>query len=1161
MCFQEKVLQGNFQYFGKMNGQAMRWQAATYGSRPFAPCPIEAQVRPSLCIAPLGLLLQLSMVKSPERPLSVPAQTVAADQTPIDNRTAQPLDGEVGLDATLDAAAGPPAAAAQSGEQLPFPRWERYQITSFLGAGGMGAVYKARDPRLRRTVAIKLLRSGQAELNDTRHRRHFEREARAQARLEHPHICKIYEIGEVEGQPYIAMQFINGSSLLGLIQVMTREEKVKAIQKVAEALHTAHSHSLIHRDIKPGNIMVERRPDGSYWPYLMDFGLVKETDSNSQTSIGAVQGTPSYMSPEQVRGDSKAHDLRVDVYGLGATLYCILCGRPPFIGGSTDILLSVLTEDPPRLQTFEPTIPAALETIVLKCLEKQPARRYQSAQDLATDLGRLLDGRRIMARPPSLTHRAVRFAQRHKLLVASGTAALLASLSLGSIALRIRLQAVAQARLAQELGQDIKEVELFMRTAHGLPLHDIAREQAVVRNRMARISQKLNQATPQAAAALYYALGRGHLVLREYTQAQTALERAWQGGYRSPEARLALGLTLGERYRQELDRAQRVGEKSWIATRERQLEAEYLRPALDYLEGSSSSVEVPAYIQGLLAFYKKQHEQALSLARRAQLEAPWLAEPIKLEGDVYQMEGITRQNSGHLQESRELLLRAAERHHVAASISRSDSSIHNAEAVDWIRIMEADADTGKALEQVEREALIATEAAITAAPNAPYGLQLRSWAYWRMGWTKLHRGQDADPDLKQAVELAKRALALDASDWQSYYYYALALSARADIEYEKGNDGSTMNKSSIDALQKALEMNRNFAWAWNDLGVRHLVDVGFQFAHGLWDSQAYAQADNCFMKAAELDPNYPQARVNRLCLQLMEIDFLNQQGKPIDEKFTQAMHWARQTLSLKEDFLGLANLASLELKRIETMVYSGAASNELLAQAADAIGRAQAMNAKDIRIDALFAFFHLLRATNDLHAARDPAAAISEGLQAIAEGQKKNASDYDLLTVKSLLLTLAGRSSRAAMQADTLLADSVSAAEQVVALRPGLAGSHDSLCQTLRYRAAAHRERRRVSPQQATIVAGWIERALHECATALAINPARATAHGNQGALLLLQAQSCPNPKVRQRLATQAAEALGRALSMNNRLAPDYQVLLSAAQALSAVHLEPIPKP
>jgi serine/threonine-protein kinase len=898
--------------------------------------------------------------------------------------------------------------------------------------------------------------------------------------------------------------------------------------------------------------MVERKEDGTWWPYLLDFGLAREVDSNTQTVSDSVEGTPSYMAPEQARGETRALDRRTDVYGLGAALYTILCGQPPFTGNPTEVLIDVVFNDPPPLRTFDPSVPADLETITLKCLEKDPGRRYQTAKGLADDLLRFLQGSRIVARPPSLAQRLAKFARRHKLLVASAATALVASLTLGGVALHARWQAAAQARLAQELGQDIKEAELFMRAAYSLPLHDIAREQVVVRKRMGRLLGKLSAANASSAAALRYAIGRGHLVLREYPQAQAALEQAWEGGYRTSEARLALGLALGERYRQELEQAQRVGDKAWIAARERELQALYLKPALSFLAGISDSVEAPGYVQGLLAFYRKEYEPALALVLRAESEAPWLAEPLKLEGDVYQVQGIKQLDSGHHKEARALLLRAAERHQAAVAISRSDSQLFDAEALDWIRIMEIDADTGSSLAEAEKGALQATEHAIAAAPRDPYGLQLRSWAYWRMGFTKLFRGQDVESDFKQSVELAQKAIALDPSDWQSSYYYALAIGIRANTLYAQEEDASGINQRAIEALQNSIKINKNFAWAWNDLGTRYMDQFGFQASHGALDSSLFASADQCFAQAAELDPAYPNPIGNRLAMRVLMVDFLLQHGRNIDEQISTAMKYAQQILSIRnDDYLTYTNIAALEMDRLESMSLSGSAPDNVIAQVAKTLERAQTLNPEDVRMDDSHALFHFLRAVNELHAARDPSAAIAAGLQAVAAGAKKDANNYDLAVHKARLLILSGRTLGNDKQADGPLGEAVASAGRAVELHPKDAEAHTVLCEALRYAALARQGSRKLKREESLEIASFIERGLRECSAALNLNPTMATAHGNRGVLLLLQAQREPVPAARQRLAAQAVEEIGKALKENQRLQPDYGPLLLSAQAIA----------
>jgi serine/threonine protein kinase len=191
---------------------------------------------------------------------------------------------------------------------------------------------------------------------------------------------------------------------------MSLETKVRVIRQIAEALHVAHKQGLIHRDIKPSTIMLERNEDGEWKPYIMDFGLARDQDAPGLTRTGVSMGTPNYMAPEQVSHEQM--DRRTDVYGLGATLYELLSGDPPYQGNSgPDIMLQILKDDPIPLRKLTPKIPADLETIVIKCLERDPARRYDSAKALAEDLQRYLDGDPLSAKPTSWSYRVIKRAK------------------------------------------------------------------------------------------------------------------------------------------------------------------------------------------------------------------------------------------------------------------------------------------------------------------------------------------------------------------------------------------------------------------------------------------------------------------------------------------------------------------------------------------------------------------------------------------------------------------------------------------------------------------------------------------------------------------------------------------------------------------------------
>ncbi|MCI0411793.1 serine/threonine protein kinase, partial [bacterium] len=289
-----------------------------------------------------------------------------------------------------------PAHAKPPDFGKPLTSFGKYRDLEQIGSGGMAHVYRAYDSSLQRTIALKLMDHTEAKYSER-----LLRESRSQAKLDHPHICKIFEAGEQYGRAYIAMQYIPGKTLKDVSQELTLEQKVDLVRRIAEALHEAHRSGIIHRDIKPTNVMVETR-DGSFYLYVVDFGLAREIHSEGLTQTKAVIGTPLYMSPEQVLGNTSGLDRRTDVYSLGVTLYELLSGKVPFTGGSSHAVLKAILEDDP--ETFRKkglNVPADLESIVMKCLEKDPARRYESAKSLAEDLRRYLDGAPVNARPQS----------------------------------------------------------------------------------------------------------------------------------------------------------------------------------------------------------------------------------------------------------------------------------------------------------------------------------------------------------------------------------------------------------------------------------------------------------------------------------------------------------------------------------------------------------------------------------------------------------------------------------------------------------------------------------------------------------------------------------------------------------------------------------------
>jgi hypothetical protein len=306
---------------------------------------------------------------------------------------------------------GVPEYASASAGRGPLPRLPGYDLLEELGRGGMGVVYKARQIGLDRPVAVKMILAGRHAGPDALAR--FHEEAKVVASLRHPNVVQMYDAGVHEGLPFFALEFVGGGSLDGKLsgQPLPLREAAELTKTLASAIEVVHRCGIVHRDLKPANILLDA--DGT--PKIADFGLAKMvSDDRGRTATGAVLGTPSYMAPEQAGGRKREIGPAADVYALGAMLYQMLTGRPPFVGETAlDTLLLLATEDavPPR--TICPAVPRALEAVCLKCLRKDPASRYASAGDLAADLDRFLGGLPVKARSAGPIERMARWAGAH----------------------------------------------------------------------------------------------------------------------------------------------------------------------------------------------------------------------------------------------------------------------------------------------------------------------------------------------------------------------------------------------------------------------------------------------------------------------------------------------------------------------------------------------------------------------------------------------------------------------------------------------------------------------------------------------------------------------------------------------------------------------------
>jgi len=774
-----------------------------------------------------------------------------------DDASAPRSDETLGLRPEDTTAAG--SAVDELETEPPVRDWDRYRFEGYIGGGGMGRVFRAFDPALNRRVALKFIRGDDPVLVQR-----FKQEARAQAQVDHDRVCRVYEVGEVQRHPYIAMQFVDGQPLDLAAREMSLEQKLVVCREAAEALHAAHRTGLIHRDIKPSNIMVERTETAGFRPFVMDFGLARDPGSAGVTMTGVIVGTPHYMPPEQAVG--KTLDRRADVYGLGATLYEILAGRRPFRGDSpTMILMQVLQDVPESLSRLDPAVPADVEAIVMKCLRKDPRERYASARELADDLGRYLDGEPVVARPTGLLYRLRMKAAKNKLAVVIGVTAVLSLTGALAWGGYTRWTAARRAQLAQSFGQQVERIEALARYSHTIPLHDIRPERQRIGSMMEQIETRMGEVGRLARGPGHYALGRGSMALDDLKGARNHLETAWRQGYRTPEVSYALGRVLGEQYSRELQEAQQIADDARRGERIATIERELRDPARRYLEdGRGLETESPAFVEALIAFYEGNLDDALGKAREAFASAGWMYEAKELEGDVYRTRADDRGNRGDHDGAMQDYALAGEAYRAAAAVGESDPGVHASRCrLGWAMMrMELRARAGDVRPYYDA-GVRGCEDALTADPGHVDAMVLLAKLDNRIGEYANARGEDPSPSLRAAIDWAERALDADADRADALTGLGYANLELARYAWKHGEDPLPEVEAAIEAYERALELDPvDLVATLNDAGLAFKEKGQVLDDRGEDPRPSLQKAVEAFGRALEISPDELSARTN-----------------------------------------------------------------------------------------------------------------------------------------------------------------------------------------------------------------------------------------------------------------------------------------------------------
>ena len=696
---------------------------------------------------------------------------------------------------------------------FPVKDWDRYEFLRFLGQGGMGMVFHCRDRRLGREVAIKFVRS-----DDDRYLQRFMLEARAQARVDHEHVCKVFEVGEVEGKVFIAMQLITGASL-DEVPGLSLEQKVIVLRDAALGVHEAHRVGIIHRDLKPSNIMVEQTEDGSSRTFVMDFGLAREWNQDV-TETGSVLGTPAYMSPEQARGEVSRLDRRTDVYSLGATLYHALAGHPPVAGTNPlEVLNAIASVDVEPMRVKRPDIPKDLDAITLKCLEKERSKRYGSARALADDLDRFLAGESVLARPMGFWYRLQRKLWRHKQLALVGAVALVLVLVALSVSLKTRRDAGRRERLAQQFTESMARIESLARYSKLAPLHDIRPDLKAVRNHLAQLQEDMRHAGSLANGPGHYALGRGYWTLDDAEKAREHLQMAWDAGFREPRAAYALGVVLGQQFQEKLLEAEQIPDAGQRLARKKDLEATLRERALFFLrQARGSDAPSPTYLEALLAFYEGREEKALARLKSLEGDLPWFYEAPLLRGSFLQARAWKRWNQGDREGAHADFELGRQALTMAATSGRSAPEVHAALADLEHHALRMEQYGQGQVEPAFARGLAAVETALAAQPDHTPSLIHQAALYGDFADIRSTRGQKSDELAQQAVKSAAKAVSSNSTSREVWKALGMAY-------YQWGNARQDQNLDPTEQLAKGLQAFEAIAIGKRDFEVENVIGL------------------------------------------------------------------------------------------------------------------------------------------------------------------------------------------------------------------------------------------------------------------------------------------------------------------------------------------------
>jgi serine/threonine protein kinase len=732
--------------------------------------------------------------------------------------------------------------------EAPFTVDAKYVIHSTLGQGGSGLVFYATDTVLSRKVAIKFLVHNSPEYLPL-----LKAEATTQAAIEHKYVCPIYEVNEVNGSIYLVMQYADGALFGKLVKSLSVEQILLLVAKVATGLHAAHQKGVVHRDVKPNNILVVRSDAEGYEPLLIDFGLAFNSGDIAEGIIKG--GTPRFMAPEQAKASTLTIDSRADIFALGATLYYALVGvLPPLVMPDE---VTNFNDEQGRWQA----LPLDVKAIIQHCMAFDSDKRYPSARVLSEDINAFLNGEPISIKG-QLSYYLLKKLKKHRWL---SLAAALVVVTVTGAYIKHNYEAVQQGIREQALvafTDEVKSLEYDAQLTYMSPRHNIEQKKQEWLRVADKIMQESESLGPITQGAAHFSIGRINYTLQDFNRAIFHLKKA-QALHSDPQVGYYLALSLGAEYQHQLRKAQNIENPAAKASKIDALDNAFKLPAMALLTDTESSSPLNSYAKALLAFYSGETAKALTLLSSASDLPPWFYQDEVLLGDIILNSVDEQIEAGkNIAELQGDVMTAKQAYLQAGKLAPSDQAVQLKPIELELLLARAAIKGGKLPSDDHRQTTWAKFDEIAAIDQTKVEPLLLFGHYARIIGS-LEHDIGGNPKLWFARALDKLTQATKIDEHNSHSWYALALLYTAIIQDNIRHDLNPDKEFTLarQAFAKVPNVDQDYFY-FNELATLIRQQANYDNAQGLDATADYQQAVALYLEANRRFPQHTGSLIN-----------------------------------------------------------------------------------------------------------------------------------------------------------------------------------------------------------------------------------------------------------------------------------------------------------